>query len=109
MRVLARTTRVFLRHRGVDLRHGEMTPIVDGALTLPTHCGARPLTARSAPMCFIIWPDWSWPLPPLDPPAPPPAPSERPAVMEKEPNPNGESGSSSFSSVCQLDGLEGRG
>ncbi len=31
-------------------------------------------------MCLIIWPDWSWPLPPLDPPAPPfaPAPSERP-------------------------------
>ena len=32
-------------------------------------------------MGIVIWPDWPWPLPSLDPPAPPPAPaapSERP-------------------------------
>jgi len=31
-------------------------------------------------MGIVIWPDWPWPLPPLDPPAPlpPPAPSESP-------------------------------
>src|SRR5438128_11247616 len=33
---------------------------------------------RSAPMCFVICPDWPWPSPPLDPPAPSPRPSERP-------------------------------
>jgi len=36
------------------------------------------LTREKRPMCFVIWPDWPLPLPPLNPPAPPPAPSEHP-------------------------------
>ena len=48
MRALAWTTRVFLRHRGVDLRHGEMTPIVDGALTPPAHRGHDPHSEKRA-------------------------------------------------------------
>src|SRR5207249_3792942 len=49
------------------------------------------LTPRSAPMCFVIWPDWPWPSPSLDPPArpPPPTPSERPdAAPVSHPHPS---------------------
>ena|SRR2546425_677867 len=63
-------------------------------------------------MCTVIWPDWPWPSPPLDPPAPPPAlvasqrPDEapvshpHPSVPQKRP-----SGEGRFATICPATSL----